>query len=108
LHDWIVVRRGLCKACGGTLTVLPWWCVPGAPYSLVARRAALQQLAQGSSTEYAAPHCRDPNRLPDTSTIRRWFWRRLESFRWFAWAPTLVAWDWRAGRRILAAEAFSP
>jgi hypothetical protein len=30
IHDSIVVRRGRCKVCGGTLTVLPCWCVPGA------------------------------------------------------------------------------
>jgi len=108
IHDWILVRRGICKVCGGTLTALPRWCVPGALYSLLARQEALQQLAAGASTEQAAPHCRNPDRLPDGSTVRRWFWRRITSFRLFAWAPTLVAWDWRAARRILLAEVFSP
>ena len=59
VHDWILVRRGLCKVCGGTLTVLPAWCVPGAPYSLLARQQAIEQLAQGCPAEQAAPHCRD-------------------------------------------------
>lgn len=40
-------RRGRCKICGGRLTVLPAWCVPGAHYSLLARQQALHQLGQG-------------------------------------------------------------
>jgi hypothetical protein len=104
LHDWILLRRGKCKVCGGTLTVLPAGCVPFAPYTLLAWQQALDQLAQGCPFERAAPHCRDPDRLADTSTIRRWFWRRIESLRFFAWAPTLLAWDWRAVGRILIAE----
>lgn len=107
-HDWILVRRGLCKVCGGTLTVLPAWCLPRAPYSLLARQQALDRLGQGYRFEQAAPHCRDPDRLADSSTIRRWFWRRIESLRFLAWAPTLFAWDWRAAGRILIAEPISP
>lgn len=107
-HAWIRVRRGRCKVCGGTLTVLPAWCVPGAPYSLLARQQALEQLGQGMPVEQAAPHCRDPDRLADSSTVRRWFWRRIESLRFLAWAPTLFAWDWRAAGRILIAEPISP
>lgn len=107
-HDWIRVRRGICKACGGTLTVLPAGCVPGAPYSLPVRQQALALLAQGRSAEQAAPHCRDSERLADASTIRRWVQRRLESLPWFFWPPTLLAWDWRAAGRILGLEAFPP
>jgi hypothetical protein len=108
IRDWILIRRGLCKICGGTLTVLPGWCVPGAPYSLLARQQALDRLGQGMPAQQAAPHCRDPDRLADTSTVRRWFWRRVESFPFLAWAPTLFAWDWRAASRILIAETLSP
>jgi len=107
VHDWILVRRGLCKRCGGTLTVLPSWCVPGSSYSLPARSQALDRLGQGCSLEQAAPHCRDPNRIVDASTIRRWFWRRIESLCLWMSPPTLLAWDWRAGSRILIAEASS-
>jgi hypothetical protein len=107
-HDWILVRRGICKVCGGTLTVLPAWCVPGAPYSLPVRQEALQRLGEGVPAEQAAPHCRDPDRIADGSTIRRWFWRRVESLRFLRWAPTLLAWDWRAASRILIAEPISP
>jgi hypothetical protein len=82
--------------------------VPGAPYSLLARQQAIDQLGQGCSFEQAAPHCRDPDRLADCSTIRRWVRRRIESLRFFAGAPTLFAWDWRAAGRILIAEPLSP
>jgi hypothetical protein len=107
-HDWILVRRGVCKVCGRTLTVLPGGCVPAAPYTLLARQQALDRLAQGCPTEQAAPDCRNPDRIADPSTIRRWFWRCIESLRFLAWAPTLPAWDWRAASRILIAEAISP
>jgi len=111
-HDRILVRRGLCKAGCGTLTVLPAWCIPGASYSLLARQPALAQLALGISAEQAAPHCRDPNRLADSSTIRRWLRRRLESLQRLlpsaVVTPTLLAWDWLAARRILSAEPLSP
>ena len=96
LHDWILLRRGMCKVCGRTLPVLPAWCVPDGRYSLFVRQQALAQLAQGAPAEQAAPHCRDPDRLADSSTIRRWFWRRIESMSFFAALPTLFAWDWRA------------
>jgi len=108
VHDWILVRRGICKVCRRTLTVLPSWCVPGAPYCLWVRQQAIDQLAAGVPAEEAAPHCRDPNRLPDASTVRRWFWRRLASLPFLAWTPTILAWDWRAVCRNLAPEAFSP
>ena len=107
-HDWILLRRGRCKVCGGTLTVLPAWCLPSAHYSLLARQQALEQLGQGMPAEQAAPHCRDPDRIADPSTVRRWFWRRIESLRFFAALPTLLAWDWRAASRILIAEPISP
>jgi hypothetical protein len=112
IHDWILIRRGLCKACAGTLTVLPVWCVPGAPYSLLAREQALDQRERACSVEQAAPHCRDPDRLADFSTIRRWLRRRIESLQRLlpsaVEAPTLLAWDWRAASRILMAEPNSP
>lgn len=108
VHDSIRVRRGLCGDCDRTLTVLPCWCVPGAPYSLPARQQALDRLARGLTMEQAAPECRHPDRVAGPATIRRWAWRRLESLRvWAALggtlfcAPTLLAWDWRAALRIL-------
>jgi hypothetical protein len=54
MHDairhWIVVRRGLCKSCDGTLTVLPATCVPGALYTLVARQQARRAPRRATST----------------------------------------------------------
>jgi hypothetical protein len=108
IRDWIVVRRGLCKGCGSTLTVLPAVCVPGALYALAARRQALDRLAGGCPLEQAAPDGRDPDRIADASTIRRWFWRRIQSPRLLNWMPTVFAWDWRAVGRILIAEPISP
>ena len=49
-----------------------------------------------------------PDRIADASTIRRWFWRRIESLPLVLWAPTLPAWDWRAASRILIARPISP
>jgi hypothetical protein len=106
-HDSIRIRRGLCNHCHRTLTVLPAWCVPNAPYNLPARQEALGRLANGKTLEQAAPDCRDPNRIADPSTIRRWFWRRLESLRFF-FSPTILAWDWRAAARILSVERIPP
>jgi len=54
------------------------------------------------------PICCDPDRIADAATIRRWFWRRIQSPRFLNWMPTLFAWDWRAVARILIAEPISP
>jgi hypothetical protein len=115
-HVWIRVRRGLCHHCHRTLTVLPAGCVPGASYSLTARRDAMGCLEAGLPLEQAAPDCLDPDRVVDPSTLRRWARRRLESLRLCAasrWAsflcpPTLLAWDFRAGFRMLVVEASPP
>jgi Domain of unknown function (DUF6431) len=115
LHDSIRVRRGFCNHCNHTLTVLPAGCVPRAPYSLAARKQAMDRLAGGGTLEQAAPDCRDPDRIADPSTIRRWAWRRIWSFPfWLAvaghifGAPTILAWDFRAGACILVVEPSSP
>src|ERR1051325_7853919 len=67
------------------------------------------------------PHCKDPSRLPDPATLRRWACGKLISL-WF-WvkaglaalasaalftAPTILAWDCAAAGRILHLEASSP
>ena len=107
IHDSIRVRRGFCNHCSRTLTVLPPGCVPGALYNLPAREQALDRLAAGGTLEGSAPDCRDPDRIADPSTLRRWFWRRLESLR-FLFSPTLLAWDWRAAARMLIVERVPP
>jgi hypothetical protein len=82
------------------------------------RQQACENIAAGDSVEQAAPHCKDPTRLPDSSTVRRWVKRRLLSlWCWmmagsqgerFSRAPTILAWDLAAVCRILPIEARSP
>jgi hypothetical protein len=81
--------------------------VPQAIYNLSAREQALDRLAHGGTLEQSAPDCRDPDRVADASTIRRWFWRRLESLRFF-FSPTFLAWDWRSAAGILIGESAPP
>jgi hypothetical protein len=97
---------------------LPDWLVPSAPFSLRCRQQACEHIAAGAAVEQAAPHCKDPSRSPDPSTLRRWAQRRLLSVCcWvkagavgahFFRAPTIVAWDLGALGRILTIEARSP
>lgn len=73
-HDWIEIRRGLCSVCGKTFTFLPMFSLPYTHYSLLARGQALRQyFVERCCWESAAPTVKDPNRLADPSTLRRWF-----------------------------------
>jgi hypothetical protein len=82
------------------------------------RQQAYERVADGDTTEQATPHCKDPARLPDPSTVRRWAQRRLISLscwikagvknHYFLQAPTILAWDLGAVCRILPIEARSP
>ena len=115
-HIW--VRRGMCLPCRKSFTVLPDWLAPSAHFSLRCRQQACERIAAGDCAEQAAPHCKDPSRLPDPSTLRRWAQRRLLSvWCWvkigamrehFLHTPTIVAWDLGAVCRILRIEARSP
>jgi len=97
---------------------LPDWLAPSAPFTLRCRQQACENIAAGDSVEQAAPHCKDPSRSPDPSTLRRWAQRRLLSvWRWvkigavgqrFFQAPTILAWDLSGLCRILLIEARSP
>jgi len=112
------VRRGICQPCGKTFTILPDWLAPAAPFSLRCRQQACDRIVAGGSAEHAVPHCKDPARLPDPSTVRRWAERRLLSLwcwikagaqDWhFLWTPTILAWDLGAVCRILPIEVRSP
>jgi hypothetical protein len=112
------VRRGICQPCSKTFTILPDWLAPSGHYSLHCRQQACERIGAGDSAEQAAPHCKDPTRLPDPSTLRRWAQRRLLSvWCWvragaqgehFLRAPTILAWDLGALCRILPIEARSP
>ena len=80
-HDWIVIRRGLCSRCEQTFTFLPVFSLPYTHYSLIARSQALRRyFLDHGSWENAAPDFKDPDRVPDPSTLRRWF-RNLDSSR---------------------------
>ena len=117
-HQRIWVRRGICHPCRKTFTVLPDWLVPSASFTLRCRQQACQSIAAGASVEQAAPHCKDPSRSPDPSSLCRWAQRRLLSVCcWakaeaiglhFLQAPTIVAWDLSVVCRILPIEASSP
>jgi len=117
-HERIWVRRGVCRPCRKTFTILPDWLAPSAPYSLHCRQQACQRIAAGASAEQSLPHCKDPGRLPDPSTVRRWAQQRLSSLwcwiqagaggQHFLQSPTIVAWDFSAFCRTLLLEARSP
>jgi hypothetical protein len=97
---------------------LPDVLVPSAPFSLRCRQQACERIAASGSIEQAVPHCKDPTRLPDPSTLRRWAQRRLISLwcwiqvgvqdQHFLRTPTIVAWDLGVVCRILPLEARSP
>ena len=117
-HERIWVRRGICRPCKQTFTILPGWLAPRAPFSLPCRQQACASIAAGISVEQAAPHCKDPSRSPDPSTLRRWAHRRLLSLwcwltagvrgEYFLRTPTIVAWDFGGVCRILPIDAHSP
>ena len=122
LHDFIHIRRGRCRPCRKTFTILPTWSPPHGHYSLHCRQQAAERLQQQHrGWEQSAPHSKDPHRLPDPSTLRRWAVQRLVSlWSWihttfwqalgwnFLSAPTILAWDLLAARRILRLEAKGP
>ena len=78
-HDWIPIRRGICNRCQKTFTFLPPFSPPYCHYSLIARSQALRRyFLEGHQWEAAAPAVKDPDRVADASTLRRWF-RSLDS-----------------------------
>jgi hypothetical protein len=82
-HDWIGIRRGRCNRCGKTFTFLPPFSPPYGHYSFIARSQALRRyFLEGRAWEAAAPTVKDPDRVADPSTLRRWF-RSLDS----SWPP---------------------
>ena len=72
-HDWIGIRRGRCPGCEKTFTFLPPLSLPYTHYSLLARCQALRRrLGEHRSWEESTPPLKDPDRVPDPSTLRRW------------------------------------
>jgi len=103
------VRRGICLPCNKTFTILPDWLAPYGHYSLRCHQQADERIAAGAAIEQAAPHCKDPARLPDPSTQRRWAkWLPGMPYARLFRIPTILAWDLGAFRRILPSEARSP
>jgi hypothetical protein len=118
-HDWIWIRRGRCVPCRKTFTVLPTWSPPYGHYSFRCRQEAFEPAGGSGSWEQSVPGVKDPNRLPDPSTVRSWCWQLffvavlLTSKLWqgAGWntprPPTILAWDWSAISRILPVEVNS-
>jgi hypothetical protein len=72
-HDWIQIRRGRCSNCGTTFSFLPVFSLPYTHYSLLARcQALLRRFVEHCSWENAASKFKDADRVPDSSTVRRW------------------------------------
>ena len=72
-HDWIGIRRGRCIKCGRTFTFLPLFSLPYTHYSLVARsQALLRRFVEHCSWESAVSRFKDADRVPDSTTVRRW------------------------------------
>ena len=117
--DWIWIRRGRCAPCRKTFTVLPIWSPPYGQYSFRCRQQAWGLAGESGSWEQSVPDVRDPERLPDPSTVGRWYRRLfilailLSNGLWqgAGWntsrPPTILAWDWSAISRILPVEADS-
>jgi hypothetical protein len=94
----------MCRPCGKTITFLPTFSLPYSHYSLIARSEALRRyFIEGYSWEAAAPPVKDPNRVADSSSLRRWF-RDLDSsrppFSFLRRTVGTVA-EWIRGRQIL-------
>jgi hypothetical protein len=120
-HQQIWIRRGRCRPCHKTFTVLPDWSPASGQYSFHCRQQAWELLRQPDGTwERSIPDVADSSRSPDPSTVRRWagrllvvgtalaikLWQAIGRSR--AILPTILAWDWTAIRRILLLEASSP
>ena len=88
-HTRIRIRRGICRLCHLTLTMLPDWLIPRGHYSLAARRQAADRARQPDrSLEDCIPDSADSDRSADPSTVRRWFRRRTQSL----WLSLLGNW----------------
>jgi len=71
-HQRVWVRRGICRSCRQTFTILPERLIPFAPFTLRCRKQACDRISAGDVAEHAAPHCRDPSRLPDPDMTMRY------------------------------------
>jgi hypothetical protein len=118
-HDRIWIRRGRCRPCRKTFTILPAWSPPYSHYSLYCRQQAWESVRKVDSWEESVPNAKEPDRVPDPSTLRRWagqlFCLRVllaaglgRAVGWNIFGPsTILAWDWIAVRLILPVEVNS-
>ena len=107
-------RRGACRRCAVTITVLPAWSLPHTHYQLQTRQQSGVRYLAGAALEQCAPPLQHADRSPDVRTLRRWFERRLMAVCWwshssaalrlFCRPPTILAWDLAAAVRILIPE----
>ncbi len=58
--------------CRKTFTILPICSPPYGHYSLHCRQQAWVSLRKARRWEESVPHTKEPDRLPDPSTVRRW------------------------------------
>ena len=119
-HQQIWIRRGRCRPCHKTFTVLPDWSPPSGHYTLHCRQQAWLLQQAEYAWERCVPDVADASRSPDPSTVRRWAGRLLhlrallatklwQAIGWsVSMVSTILAWDWTAIRRILLLEASSP
>ncbi len=98
---------------------MPVWSPAYGHYSLNCRQQAWISGQEARSWEQSIPNVKEPDRLPDPSTVRRWaeqlfrlgvflaskFWQRAGGD--IFGPPTLLAWDWIAVRLILPVEVNS-
>ncbi|HEY6371437.1 MAG TPA: DUF6431 domain-containing protein [Candidatus Sulfotelmatobacter sp.] len=118
-HGWIWIRRGRCRPCRKAFTILPAWSPPYGRYSLHCRQQAWDSLSKADSWEESVPNTKEPDHMPDPSTVRRWagqlccLWvllatRLSQATGWNIFGPsTIVAWDWNVVRLILPLEVNS-
>lgn len=107
-HDWIGIRRGRCVRCGRTFTFLPVVSLPYTHYSLLARcQAWLRRFVEHCSWEKAAAKFKDADRVPDSSTMRRWFSDLDCSRLWRSFLDQILArvtgWLGRSGQDVAGA-----
>jgi hypothetical protein len=87
--------------CGKTFTFLPPFSPPYGLYSFVARSQALQRyFLEGRCGEDAAPTVKDPDRVADPSTLRRWF----SNLRFFSAAVFRSAPDDAGHKRLVGQD----
>lgn len=118
-RDCIWIRRGRCRPCRKTFTILPTWSPPYGHYSLYCRQQAWESLRAAGTWEKSIPSTKVPDHMPDPSTVRRWteqlfcLWILLATKLWQStecdiFSPsTILAWDWSAIRFILPVEVNS-